>query len=775
MQHNSDFDFDFKAASPSTLKEGNAEPSLPLGQALAQRASTPSCEKPGSSPLRNEVQAPPADDGWQFSKRDIEQARVSAISGSSNSGTLPTQSGPKDAPVGSSSANPLPEDGVKSAYNKALITRVDNFVSALSEPLARQGSVYQKTKKAVLLFLDRFGASADQYANLSNYAVFAAFAAIGNVDAEERMRMSEDLAWSRLASLELAQTKGEEDRAHIKALTQHHISQRRAIDTRGKRFVGEPASAVENERASGVHLLINFKAHKEGASKEPADHDPLIPPLIFRERDSVRLLGFSFPPDRLPEVAYREPGIGLSIDEWEMVPEQFRHHEQDVLALFWDFAYDPLVSKTALKYKRDLALAGEADRVLDWPNKLLLALVEVQEAERQGGPEPVVDTRDIKITKQALSASIIPEDFAECSDTNILIPALHESTNRSYDTAAVQEKSAFPKSVERDLSMDVIRNLTDLCNKYQHSIGLPKIAATPADQMTDTLDKLTELEQRGFGESSDDERQRAMEDATTDKTKDEEGALLVGDSAMGKSTGKKARKRKAKGKNKSESLIDNTATGKGKGKERNTLVEDLTVVKEKGKNDDIPAENATTGNSRAKGNDTLVKDPATGKGKEREFELPMKGPTTGKSKGKEDDLPLKSQPASEGVVSDGKYKQRDHGTQQVLLSKAKSIFLDPNSKGFNREMFDIFDKASQSSVSSTLPKEGNVLCNLDPSALIEEEKKLLEWMKTYDAMEWLIRPRKATSDTLDMFCIMISNPETFIALKPLIEELQWNR
>ena len=120
------------------------------------------------------------------------------------------------------------------------------------------------------------------------------------------------------------------------------------------------------------------------AERPIANEHGLRPPIVVLNENpqSPRFVLRAPPPSAFGiaeprDVKIREEDTGLSAEEWAKVPNEFRHLDQQILARFWDFAYNPVIRQTVLNYKREAALAGE---VLDLPNELLAAFVDIQEA-----------------------------------------------------------------------------------------------------------------------------------------------------------------------------------------------------------------------------------------------------------------------------------------------------------------------------------------------------------------------------------------------------------
>lgn len=367
-----------------------------------------------------------------------------------------------------------------------------------------------------------------------------------------------------------------------------------------------------------AHLLTGSKAHKEGATEEKSagptrllqdlpNKGSLLPPVISLkgasgfDEDSLSILGSSSGANQPPELRLRESGAGLSADEWAKLPNEFLYLHEDTLVEFWDLAYDPVVRETVLKYKGVLALAGEADGVVDLSNKLLVALAEIQEAEAQEGAKHVVNTSNTKTGNCKLSISAVEEEPAGLSDKDTLLAALLELENSladpDYNNFLAREKYASSKGVKLD-SETLTQLLIDFYKYLQDLHHSSKMNAIEDDQ-------------------------------------------LVEDLAIGNGNGKRKRKKKGKSKGKSKgkkskSLMDDEATGEGKAKEGDMLEEGLPIDEGKGKDDDWTLEAA-----------------ANGKGKDKESSVLTNNQAIGTVRSKENDSPLENEALGEGKEGDG--------------------------------------------------------------------------------------------------------------------------
>lgn len=521
--------------------------------------------------------------------------------------------------------------------------------------------------------------------------------------------------------------------------------------------------------AASAHLLTQSKAHKEGATEEkrgqkgveptrwfqatsligPVNKDSPLPPVLLMEAApgsyKLNIPTSYFGPNRPPDLRLGGSGVGLSADEWVKVPNEFRNYHPVTLAEFWDFACNPVIRQTVHDYKRNLALAGEADKVLDWPNKLLAALVDIKEAEIQKGAEHIVDTRDVKSSEPRMSISSIPKGSTELSDRVSAVLEIQKGlADPSYDTTTPCERFVLSKGVKLDSQLMEI--LTKFYKELQTFHNSSKRPPTLSDRENIMLEKLTLLEPKAFGRGNVEESELTVEDATNGKLEGKKGEMLAEGSDM---VG-------GKGKN-NELPLEDTKTGKGKGKDSDVLVNDPAIGKGEGKHDDLPAKDTTMGNGKGKGRKKR-KGKGKGKGKERESELLVESPATDKGKGRENDLPLVDTMVSEGEEKeddDHEAMKRKIVTEVFNTLKALYVDVDPNSEEFRKH----------------LP-----LQVISDEPLTREEKNAeLAYNGTYNIMEWFIRPQTATAVHRRLICGLLADRGFFASLIPAIPELQWNR
>ena len=472
------------------------------------------------------------------------------------------------------------------------------------------------------------------------------------------------------------------------------------------------------------------------------------------------------------KVKIRDPSVGLSDDEWAKVPDKFKYFERGALARIWDYAYDPVVRREILEYRRRLPYASEVERkYMDWPNELLLALVDIQEAENQEGAGDVVGKSHIQTGERQLSISSIIEEAADLWDIDILLAALSEIHNAledpSYDTTIARELLARSKGVKPDAQ------LTEAPMDSQEDVQTFRFSynqdATASENNMLLLEKLEKV----FGKGKSEESELRMDDATTGQAMGKDGEVVAEGSAIGKGKGKKKKKKRKKNK-KSKLLVDDADTQEGKGEECDMPVEDWTMGKGKCKEIELTLEDATTGKGKAKESDTLAKDPIMDKGKGKATELLIAGPATGKGKGKENDLPTAGTAVSKGKCKDCNHHHHEaiiHQGYTDLLSEAKALFLDPKSIATYKVM-----SADPRSNFGTCDDEAWV--PRDPVQVPltkKEEAALVSYYKVYDLMENFIRPQKASLAEVDRLCRILRSRGFFVALTPVIEELRWNR
>ena len=560
----------------------------------------------------------------------------------------------------------------------------------------------------------------------------------------------------------LEQTKGKESRANADLLKESPAFQGRATDrNETSRFGKRVDVAKANEPATSVGLLTTIKAHKERTTKEKtveegvernwqfqttlakgsvADKNIQKPPVVLLN-ENLEPLGFisrvlasssgTNPPRGLEP---RKSGVGLSLDELIKVPDEFTHHHQSILARFWDLAYNPVVRKTVLDYKQSLAMAGEADKGLDWPNKLLATLVGVLEAEILGLAEHAFDATDINTIESEDDESAIPEQSAE------LYAALCELQksilNPEYNTTTARETLASSNGVKK-LDLPILTQVL-LCI-YEELRALHDVAqmdATPSEKRKMMLEKMAAAKLQALGKGKDEEGELATEDETTDKGKGKgkgkEGGIPMEGLTIGKGNGKD-----------NELPEEDAKDSKGKAKESDVFVKDPDSGESKGKENDLPLKDATISKGKGKGK---KKGKGKGKGKEKENEPIEEGPTTQNGKGKEDDLPL-----VDTTVSKGEHEDFDHH--------------EASERKMDSDLFDID--------ASLFVDLDSIPLKLRAQAPLSTKEKIK--LVAYEIVEDFIRPQKASLAQVQLLCSILTRPAIFEAMTPVIEELRWNR
>ncbi len=712
----------------------------------AQKASVRGYQKPNASPLRYENRGSPADDDQQASQHNKTENGTATSSPETSKrgelGALPLHAGSKETPPFSSSANPMLEYSKFTIQSlKALTARIDKFIAKYmlndTQPIS-----FLKLKErlvVVMLYLSQRGTSAEEYATLPDQALVKAFAFAGDEEARDLMR-----------------------RAGYEIIFMRQVPpyQERATDESAIPVFGKPVQAAKVDKPtasahlptkSGVHKKLGEAAQKkfEGIdmslpqAREGSNADEyLTAPLVSLEgRVFLCLHPSSSGSDQLAGSEILEQGTELSADDWEKVPNEFRNLDRKILVGYWDLAYNPVVRKRVLDYKRVLASAGlKEDEMLDEPNKLLAALVDIQEAEIRKGVEHSVAVSENKTSEHKLGGSAMTEEFMERSGTKILAAALLEIDksllDRSYNITTARENFASSKGVKL--------NSVEVYEFFHHYQKLRTSYYSSTTKTTRGDNKMTLLELKVFDNGKDKESGPAVGEASSSEVKGKEGDLLVEEaSAIGKAKAK-GKKKSGKGgkKKKSKLLMDDAATDTGKGCDM--LVEGSTVDEGKGKGKELPLlENATAGKGKAKESNVLMKDQANGKGKGKENDLPVKDTTSGK--GKEGD-----QSSSSGFR---KFKLTLDLNTEPQLTPSSFLVVDlGGSRPTVDHVTDIFSKYNATKEDFFTARMGLLCFMVDK-----------------------VRPQEASSDELDGFCQILSAQVVFDEMSLVIEELKWNR
>ncbi len=714
----------------------------------AQKASIRGYQKPNASPLRNENRGSPADDDQQASQHSKTENGTATSSPDPSKrgerGASPLQDGSKETPPFNSSANPMLEDS-KFRSVIALTARVEKFIAKYMLKDTQPNSFLKLKERlvVVMLYLRQLGTSAEDYSTLPDQALVKAFAFAGDEEARDLMRRA---GWE------------------IIFLRQAPPYQERATDENAIPVFGKPVQAAKIDKPtasahlptkSGVHKKLGKAAQKnfEGIdmslprAREGSNADEyLTAPILSLEGRIFLCLHPSSGSNQLKAGEILVQGTELSADEWEKIPNEFRNLDRKIIVACWDLASNPVIRKRVLDYKRVLALTGfKEDEMLDEPNKLLAALVDIQEAETRKGVEPVAVSEN-KTSEHKVGGSAMTEDFMERSGTKILAAALLEIDKSlldpSYKTTTARENFALSKGVK--LNSVEVYEFFHHYQKLRTSYYSSTTNTTRGDNKMPLLEQMALLELKVFDNGKDKESGPAMGEASSSEVKGKEGDLLVEEaSAIGKAKAK-GKKKSGKGgkKKKSKLLMDDAATDKGK--ERDMLVEGSTVDEVKGKGKELPLlEDATAGKGRAKESNVLVKDQANGKGKGKANDLPVKDTTSGK--GKEGD-----QSSSSGFR---KFKLTLDLNTEPQLTPSSFLVLDlGGSRPTVDDVTEIFSKFSATK-EHYLAARTSLLCFMNDK----------------------VRPQEASSDELDDFCQILSAQVVFEEMSLVIEELEWNR
>ena len=602
----------------------------------------------------------------------------------------------------------------------------------------------------------------------------------------------------------LAQNQGEGSLPNTNVPNQPFKFRGRANDQNTTPFIGMWADAVEVEKsAADAQVFTNRKGHEVGATQQKKarkrvkrtgqahanigqgavdDEDTLKPPVeVGVDADGITEITLNLPTpvsrnDQPHRVKTRAEGVWLTPEEWLETPDEFSDFDRRFLTRFWDFAYDPVVCKTVLDYKKNLALAGKANEVLDWPNRLLLALVEVQEAEVGEGA-----------SRKRLSTATFPEEFAKPTRFHILQAAIGEIYqtlgNPSYNITTAREKFALSKGVKLDsqLTAKLTQLFFDLSTELHTPPSAFEMATSTKDKKKIMAETMLSLESKAFGEGKNEKSALVIEEPAAGKAKGKEGDGLMEGSTISKGNGKENGIATGKGKNIKWPKGDAaTGTGKAEGfhtsaecstngidkdKESETLLEDPPTKKRrnrrgKSKKIKLPVNDTATGKIEDQERDMIAESSTTNKGKGKERELLPECLAIEKSEKGVNHLPLadsrgegQSQSESESVEP-----SQDEETTE-LLRRARDLFYDPRAINTTEKALYILMK--------------------DAGTIVDEKEfmdnALRSWIDLYDIMERFIRPQLASAPQIALYCRMIRRPGCFVALIPMTDELQWNR
>lgn len=641
---------------------------------------------------------------------------------------------------------------------------------------------------------------------------------------------------------ESANIKGEELRVNAHSLEQPTRCRGRSTDrTTISGFGKEINVAKANKVAGNAHLPAKSNAQGEGTTKADitkkgplvANDDPIEPPMVLGR-------GFYIPNFKDISVTFRDPGVGLSTHELAKVPQEFKHLHPDVLIRLWDIAYTPQIRERVLAFKHKLAQAGEANKELNWPNRLLIGLVDAQEEENHKGAKHIVDASDIKTYgyKQSVAATIktparLPDTQEDRSqknakniiDTNnikasehkqsipatIKQPAQVQITNISlaavfefqqaladptYDITIRRQLFALYNGVKLDSTVTNI--LIDYYKNLLPHHPFSNTASVTNDThklFTGSLDSMElETPYKGKGTESD----LPVEGTAFSPIEGNEKDLPVENSPVGSGQGKEneasngkvkakgkknkgKRKNKGKGKGGSESLMNDAAPDEDEGKDRDMLIGNSAVGNGECKDNKLPLEDATTGKGKAEESEALAKHPGTGKGKIGGEEFGILSIKTGDLNEKLDvllDFDMTKALVSAGRVPKENVREAMQKVYTTILGEAKALFLDPQSVGFFKSMGLKLkpNNESKSAASNAPPYDPSDLRDLIQFPLTDEEQtELIIFLKVYTLMENTIRPQTASILEVKLACELLRDPRAFVAVRPLIPELNWDR
>lgn len=543
----------------------------------------------------------------------------------------------------------------------------------------------------------------------------------------------------------LVQIKGKEPIANANFRKRPQAPEERAKDKTAIPWLGKLIDGGRfDESAADAHLLPKSKADRGGVTKGTtwvertklvqgiplkgsiADKNSLMPPIVLLNEvpgTTNFIVRIPTPSDQLPELRFRASGNGLSSDEWAKIPHEFRHFHRLTLAKFWDLAYTPIVRKTFLDYKQKLALAGKADKVLDWANKLLATLVDIHEANILETANSIFDAGNIEkfIEKFPLDLSISDELLAALAETKQTLD------DPSYDTTTAREIFALLKGVKFDSRLT--KRLIHFYKELESLHNSSKMVAPSRNKKYILMIKLNALDLVAFSKGKGEVLTLVTEDMT----------LATEDAKT------------SNGKGENVELVAETATDKGKGK---------------GKENDSPATNTTISKGKSKGKGK-GKNKGRGKGKGKEGELLVEGPATdtGKGKGKENDLPVNYLTIGEdkGKESDEIEAARRQANSDILRG-AKKLWLGSKADEFRKAMARIF---------TATPDNPRGLFQ-SPLAMLEAAK-LIAYSKTLGIMDSFIRPQIGQIAHVEVFCSLLAEPDFFAAMAMVVEELNWDR
>ena len=616
---------------------------------------------------------------------------------------------------------------------------------------------------------------------------------------------------------ELANTKGREPRVNANALEQSDGCRGRSTDKKAIFGFGKETDVAKaNKVAENAYLPAKSDAQGEGTTKANTTKDDFIVPLI----------AFSKSVNKAPEdqewkldiekfadisVAFRDEGVGLSAYELRKLPQEFRQFDQDALGVYWDFAYTPEVRREVLAFKHELAQAGKTKKDLDLPSRLFIELVDTQEKVDHKGAKYLVDASDIKTNqhKESVAATRISArlpDAKNLADTNNINASEHKQSisattkqpaqflvtdislsavsqfqqalaDPTYDIITERQIFALYNGVKLDptltkILMDCYKNLppqNSSSNTASVLNNTNKLVAGRLDSME------LETPYKGEGKESD----LPVEGTAFIPTEVDEKDLPIG-SGQGKeneagNSKVKAKAKKNKGKRKSK--------GKGKGGSESVTNDEAPEKDERNegqrKDNESPLEDATTGKGKVEESGALSKHPGIGNGSIEDLAFNILAIKTNDLNEKLDvllEFDMVKALVSAGIIAKENVREEMQQLYDNILDQAKAVFLDPQSPGFIKSMGLKPNNESNSTASNTPPYDPNKLRDFVQFPLTDEEQcKLIIFLKVYTLMEKSIRPQTASVPEVTLACDFLKDPMVFAALRPLIQELNWNR
>ena len=627
---------------------------------------------------------------------------------------------------------------------------------------------------------------------------------------------------------ESANAKGEESRVNASSQEQSGGGRGRSTDKKaifgfGKESdVAKANKVVENAYLSeNAYLPAKSYAQEEGTTKanttkkEPssADDDLMVPPTAsgsFVKKNSEDL---DWPSD-IPKpsdisVKFRDPGVGLSAYELLKTPHEFRQFDRDDIGAYWDLAYTPEIRTTVLAFKHKLAQEGITNKELDWHSRLLVELVDAVDhkgakhrvdasdiktdknkesaaatiniSARLPDTKNIADTNNINASEHKQSKPTTTEQSAQFSITNISLAAVFEFqqalADQTYDIITRRQIFALYNSVKLDPTLTKI--LMDCYKSLQPQYSSSNTASVlnNTDKLVAGRPKSMELEThcKGKGKESD----LPVEGTAFSPIEGDEKGLAIGsgqgkenDAGNGKvkAKGKKnkgKRKNKGKGKRGSESVMNDETPDKDERQRRDVLMEDSAVDKGQRKDNELPLKGA------------FPKHPGTSNGSREGHGFSISATETEDLHEKLDvllEFDMVKDLVSAGVVSKENVREELQKMHITMIEKAKALFLDPQSVGFIKSMGLKPNHKSDSTASNAPPYDPKTLRDLVQFPLTNKEQaELMIFLKVYTLMEDKIRPQTASVPEVNLACDLLKDPMVFAALRPLIQELNWNR